>query len=156
MKLKKLITYSLLFAPSFMMAQKHIQQPQYPDSGFINKAEAKNKMVNGKKEGKWVEQLKKGGDTTKPFYRLVVYKSGKLNGIARYYYANGTEYEEEAYTNGTRNGVTKEFDSRKHLVKETPYINDTINGVVKDFNADGSLKKETLYYKGKEGISKSH
>ncbi|HTB30831.1 MAG TPA: hypothetical protein VK808_02330, partial [Bacteroidia bacterium] len=27
----------------------------YPDSGFTNKAEAKNLMVNGLKEGKWVE-----------------------------------------------------------------------------------------------------
>ncbi len=156
MKLKAIVLPVFLMGISVSVkAQKHAHTEAY-DSGFTNKAEAKNKMVNGKKEGKWVEEFKNTGDTTKPIYRLAVYKSGKLNGIARYYYANGTEYEEEAYTNGTRNGVTKEFDSRKHLVKETPYINDTINGVVKDFNADGTLKKETLYYKGKEGISKSH
>jgi len=106
MKLKKLITYSLLLAPVLLAAQKHAHTEAY-DSGFTNKAEAKNKMVNGKKEGKWVDQLKEGGDTALPIYRLAVYKSGKLNGIARYYYANGTEYEEEAYTNGTRMGVLK-------------------------------------------------
>lgn len=33
------------------------QQPEYPDSGFTNKKEAKNLMVNSKKEGKWLEYL---------------------------------------------------------------------------------------------------
>lgn len=155
MKLKKLITYSLLLSPVLMVAQKHAHTEQY-DSGFTNKAEATNKTVKGVKEGKWVEPFKNSGDATQPFYRLAIYKNGKLSGIARYYYANSTEYEEETYTNGTKNGVSKEYDFQKRLVKETPYINDTVNGVVKEYNTDGSLKKETLFYKGQQELLKNH
>jgi hypothetical protein len=36
------------------------------DSGFTNKAEAKNEMVNGMKEGKWVECA--ADDTTLFFF----------------------------------------------------------------------------------------
>src|ERR1700728_4756526 len=35
------------------------QQPEYPDSGFTNKAEARNLIMNGKEEGKWCEYIAK-------------------------------------------------------------------------------------------------
>jgi len=43
------------------------QQPEYPDSGFTNKAEAKNLIVHGRKEGKWIAygDSAKNNSTTK-------------------------------------------------------------------------------------------
>ena len=38
-------------------------QPEYPDSGFTDRTEAKNLMANGLKEGKWVEYWDDSNDT---------------------------------------------------------------------------------------------
>jgi len=48
----KAFTILILF---FCFALAAIGQSDYPDSGFTNKLEAKNQLVNGLKEGKWVE-----------------------------------------------------------------------------------------------------
>ncbi|HTA84509.1 MAG TPA: carboxypeptidase regulatory-like domain-containing protein [Bacteroidia bacterium] len=61
------------------------------DSGFTNKAEAKNLTVNGLKEGKWVESVYTNccdrpiGDSNLEHYSLVIYKHGKPIGIVRDY-----------------------------------------------------------------------
>jgi antitoxin component YwqK of YwqJK toxin-antitoxin module len=84
-------------------------QQNLPDSGFTNKAEAKNQMVKGKKEGKWVEydsdshsidfggynrRLKDTGRNSL-YYRLIIYKTGVPYGIVRDYLKNGRLYLEE-------------------------------------------------------------
>lgn len=43
----------ILILPPSLTLSAFGQTP--PDSGFTNKAEAKNLMVNGLKEGKWIE-----------------------------------------------------------------------------------------------------
>ncbi|MGP8216566.1 MAG: hypothetical protein ACLQQ4_13445 [Bacteroidia bacterium] len=99
-----IIFVSLLFTLTAMG-----QQGSLSDSGFTNKAEAKNLIVNGLKEGKWIEYYtfetktlnsnpyKLGvhiltTDTNAPYYDLGVYKAGKLNGIVRYYQNKSNKY----------------------------------------------------------------
>src|ERR1700722_8015952 len=87
------------------------QQPEYPDSGFTNKAEAKNLIVNGLKEGKWIEYF--GNDvitndttstTNTPYYRLTVYKASRTYGIEREYFNTESNqlFDETPYVNGKR------------------------------------------------------
>ena len=133
---------------------------EYPDSGFTNKAEAKNLTVNGLKEGKWVEYADDSNlgtsDTNAPYYMLIVYMKGKPRGKLLEYYKSGKLYiESPLLVNDNLNGVAKEYYENGHLKEETPYINDKRNGVEKEYYESGILKRETPYNNGKtNGIEK--
>ncbi len=53
------------------------------ENSFTNKTEAKNQMVNGMKEGKWIEyddsDYKLTTDENAAYYRLSIYHEGKLS-----------------------------------------------------------------------------
>jgi len=79
-----------------------------PDSGFTNKAEAKNEFNNYKqKQGKWVIYTWVDGDmiwhftkdtSVTTYYSLTVYRAGVPVGISReYYYMNGKIKSETPY-----------------------------------------------------------
>ncbi len=157
-----LLILSLCFAiPAFAQA----------DSGFTHKSEAKNKIVNGLKEGKWLEYLDETEtvitDTTKitdtgivaKYYRLTIYKAGKHFGIVRYYYkySDGEEilFREIPYSEGKINGVYKEYYPTGALHREYPYTNGKENGLAKDYLDSGDVKEETKYLNGK-AISTMH
>ncbi len=137
-----LTTYSLsLFAQAL------------PDSaGFTNKAEAKNLMVNGLKEGKWCEYL------GYPHYRLTIYKEGAPYGIVRAYNKSDTLHYEIPYQNGKRNGIAKYYyEYGSHSLKYSlPYSDDKINGIAKVYYTNGKLKSETTYINGTKGATKSY
>lgn len=122
----------------------------YPDSGFTNKAEAKNLTVNGLKEGKWVENA----DTNKDLvyvmnpYKLIVYKKGKPFGIVRLYDRNWNLVTEIPYLDGERNGIVKNSAAGGKIEMDFPYVNDTVNGIEKTFN-NGKLVREVPVLKGK-------
>jgi antitoxin component YwqK of YwqJK toxin-antitoxin module len=94
------------------------------EQGFTNKAEAKNELVNGVKEGKWVEYLVPcpdgmmiTNDTTMYFFcKLTFYKTGKPQGIVREYYKNGKLFSATAYTNG-KAGVSIFYDENGKAIK---------------------------------------
>jgi antitoxin component YwqK of YwqJK toxin-antitoxin module len=147
----------ILICVLFFSLSSFGQQPEYPDSGFTNKAEAKNLMVNGKKEGKWVEYV----DTTNPgvyvstAYHLFVYKDGKPFGIEHTYDRKGNLESVIPYVNGLKNGVEKVYIGIG--LTEYPFVNDTINGVVKRYNQHGQIVRESPHVKGKlDGITKDY
>ena len=88
-------------------------QQAIPDSGFTNKAEAKNLMVNGLKEGKWCEYMNSQGIIIKDtqnaiYYCLVIYRSGILDGMVHEFnIANGRLEKEAPYSIGMENGIEK-------------------------------------------------
>ena len=88
--------------------------------GFINKAEAKNLMVNGLKEGKWVEYLDFKGrttsDTNAPDYMLTIYKKGVPIGIVRWYTKLQT-LEQKVYYNDGIIDSSKLFDEQGNEIK---------------------------------------
>lgn len=128
------------------------------DSGFTNKNEATNTIVNGSKDGKWIEYEDENGNFTRKenstFYELTIYKAGKSSGIARRYYNNGTLESESPYKNGKIDGTSKIYLSGK-VVREIPYKEGMIDGIAKYYYDTGVLSAETPFEKGKiNGIEK--
>lgn len=129
--------------------------------GFYHKSEAKNQVVNGQKEGKWVEYLDVGSivtkDTNVPYYRLTVYKAGKPFGIVREYHKNGNLASETPFVDGRKHGVEKWYYDNGALWLEIPYTNNVPNGIQKAYFEDGKLNWETPYTAGiKNGIGKEY
>jgi len=129
------------------------------DQGFYHKAEAKNEMVNGVKEGKWVEYLDSTyritKDTNSPFFRLVIYNTGKPIGIARDYLKNGKLMLELPYVNGKPNGVEKTYYESGKLESEIPLVDGKANGVEKTYYEKGTIEFEYPFTNGKEnGVEK--
>lgn len=136
------------------------QQTLPDDSGFTDKSEAKNLMVNGVKEGKWVEyvNIHKSGKNEKyridtGGYKLILYKIDKPFGIVRMYQKKGKLISETPYSGGKANGIEKEYDEDGKLWHEINYNNDKFNGIWKEFYGNGSLKSETKYQGGQEIIT---
>jgi antitoxin component YwqK of YwqJK toxin-antitoxin module len=133
----------------------------YLDSGFTNKAESKNLLVNGLKEGKWMvykdSDSKTTNDTNAPSYCLTVYRLGKPIGIERTYYRSGKLLVETAYVNGEKNGIEKGYYASGEIFIETPYSDGKVNGLYKVFNENGTLFMETQFTNDKKnGIGKEY
>jgi antitoxin component YwqK of YwqJK toxin-antitoxin module len=146
-----------------------------PDSlGFTDKAEAKNLMVNGLKEGKWFEHLDGGlkviTDTSfyktiidsngrsNPyrtcFYSLSIYKAGKHNGITRWYLLDWTLWCEYPYKDDKVNGVYKGYYHNGQVEWETSLINDIMDGAAIEYYTNGKKKRKLIYKKGKKQSTK--
>ncbi len=123
---------------------------EYPDSGFTNKAEAKNLMVNGLKEGKWVwyydsemNIIKDTNAYPSSFrYVLAVFKNDLPFGIWRWY-EKGSLITLIPYTNGKMNGVVKYYGGGKLYDSEKPFSNGLANGIAKIYYDNGQIKNET-------------
>jgi antitoxin component YwqK of YwqJK toxin-antitoxin module len=140
--MKTILLIFLLFAIHFsLLAQQ--------DSGFTNKAEAKNLMVNGLKEGKWVQYYKvkdRSVSETKskdaPFYRFTIYSAGKAIGTVREYFKDGKLWCETPYVNGNINGIKKMYDENGTLVLTDTVLHGKENGMIKVFYPSGKIKME--------------
>jgi antitoxin component YwqK of YwqJK toxin-antitoxin module len=114
------------------------------DSGFTNKAEAKNQMVDGKKEGKWVEYWEFGEepyitkDTTAPMYSLIFYKANRAYGISRCYLKSGKLLNEIHYTDNKDNYTVKVFYESGKLRGEAVYENSKQVGAAKNYDENGN------------------
>jgi antitoxin component YwqK of YwqJK toxin-antitoxin module len=143
------------------------------EQGFTNKAEAKNLMVNGKREGKWIvyeadmpDSVGDGvtylsthvvpKDSNAEYYSLIIYKNGKPDGIKRRYYMSGKLQSECKYIKGKINDTTKMYYESGGLSAIMPIKNDNKNGVEKWYYENGKLKQETTYINGKEGGTKHY
>ena len=135
-------------------------QRNLPDTGFTNKAEAKNEMVNGAKEGKWVEYdtCYENGDTVgKPCgYKLTTYRADRPYGIIREYDISDILKSEIPMKGGKENGTERRYYDSGKLMMEALYANDKRNGAVKEYYEDGKLKSETIYTIGKAGETKTY
>jgi antitoxin component YwqK of YwqJK toxin-antitoxin module len=169
MKMEISIKAFLILALSFCLACNTTNE-----KSFTNKAEAKNEIKNGLKEGKWFEYMdtndKVVSDTNALYYRLAIYHAGKLNDTAREYYKNGKIFnivyyiddsiygvkkwyypdgilqQEDPFTiNGKANGLLKGYDGNGCLETEIPYKDNRANGIGKDYYENGKLLKETPY-----------
>ncbi len=131
------------------------------DQGFTDKSEAKNEMVNGKKEGKWVEYFDKIGfityDTNKAVcYSLTIYKTGIPFGIVRKYWESGILQDETPFVNGKENGIQKSYYENGKLLSEVPYTNGNANGVSKLYYENGKVEGEITYTNGRPILKKDY
>lgn len=146
-----IVIFTYFFLPAIAQGQ-----------GFTNKAEAKNEVKNGLKEGKWIEWTDSSLISDPEGlgqYTLVVYKAGKLNGIASTYLVRGDLMSQVPYTNGKENGVaTSYYDLTGRLRSQTPYINGKLNGVEKTYyEISQKLGTETTYADDKKkGVAKEY
>jgi antitoxin component YwqK of YwqJK toxin-antitoxin module/sugar lactone lactonase YvrE len=136
--------------------------------GFTNRAEAKNFMVNGEKEGKWVEYFEfdnrgvphETKDTIGAyFYRLTIYSSGKPIGTTREY-INGGKYllrDEVTYVGGKKDGLERSYYVDGKLYFEIPYTKGKRNGIQKEHLYYGESRTETPYIDDeKTGVEKQY
>jgi antitoxin component YwqK of YwqJK toxin-antitoxin module len=120
------------------------QQPEYPDSGFTNKAEAKNITVNGVQEGKWIIYNISRIDSNKPDtleYLLAVLKNGRNFGVMRAYYMNGEIQSTVPYKDGLENGMVKEYYKDGKLKFSIQFINGN-GGAGTFYDEKGNIIKE--------------
>lgn len=120
------------------------------DSGIANKAKAKHQIINGLKEGVWIEYMDAAYNATKdsnaPYFSLVNYKAGVQSGVIIRYYKSGKLWGiVPCTTYGNKNGLVKVYYESGKLEGEVPYTNDKINGVEKVYFNDGAIKAEIQY-----------
>jgi len=132
--------------------------------GFTNKAEAKNLMVNGLKEGKWVEYVNASDlglglfEDNDSVYKLTVYKRGYSFGIVRIYKLDGKLWCEIPCQNGKENGLEKEYGKTgKICILEIPWEDGKISGKMKEYYESGKLQREAPYSDNEaNGIAKEY
>jgi antitoxin component YwqK of YwqJK toxin-antitoxin module len=152
------------------------------ENNFTIKSDARNGILDGKKEGKWMELLDINSQVTKdpgaPLYRLGIYVHDTLNGLVRIYKTDGTLMQELIYSGGHKNGLCREYFPNGKLETIMPMINDTLDGIwteyfdngiihtespwvmgvqsglEKEYDTHGNLITETLYTKGNPGVSR--
>ncbi|HTB05641.1 MAG TPA: toxin-antitoxin system YwqK family antitoxin [Bacteroidia bacterium] len=155
---------------------------QQDSLGFTDSTEAKNLIINGLKQGKWVEDIdeteypmgqkyycltvyrtgieygiQRGYYMSGKLYFITSFKNGKQNGLYKEYFENGILSLEEPFTYGLTNGIVKGYDEDGKLTLETPYSNGKINGVQKEYYENGNIEKETPYKNGdKDGLIKEY
>ncbi len=164
---------------SILIGLSFLRLPAFAQ-GFTNKADATNKLVEGKKDGKWLEYLDNYTLETNDmkeakYYSLTVYKAGAYNGtrsvyylsgklfyktiwvnnkltdkVEKMYYESGQLMSEEALANGQPNGLHKQYYETGILQAETPYTNGKMNGLWKQYYASGKLKREIPMVNGLE------
>jgi antitoxin component YwqK of YwqJK toxin-antitoxin module len=142
MKLNSSMELLISILISFTFATAAIGQA---NSGFTNKAEAKNQMVNGVKEGKWMENAPFFAD----FYLLTIYKAGKPFGIQREYYPSGKLYIQSTYRKGKKNGLEKRYNESGQLEVVSIYVDDKKNGIEKVYFASAD-QHAISYINGKK------
>jgi hypothetical protein len=143
-----------LFIPLILSLSLAVTAFGQVDSGFTVKAEAKDLMVDGAKEGNWIQYFKvddklevETNSSDAPIFRLTVYKSGKPVGMVREYYKNGKLKKEIPYRNGDVNGVEKEYAENGELVVIDTLINGQGSGVIRTYYGNGKVKMEYPFTK---------
>lgn len=132
-------------------------------SGFANKADAKNKMVNGVKEGKWIEYfgisngVAVGTDKKHATaYTLTIYKAGAACG-SRQFYMSGKLMTETVHTYGKNDYVERFYYESGKVLLEIPYPKDQTNRTETMYYESGKIKRVTIYSpKSQEAITKNY
>jgi antitoxin component YwqK of YwqJK toxin-antitoxin module len=148
----------LLFISLFLTAYSLSLLAQQ-DSGFTNKSEAKNQMVNGLKEGKWIEYTNSDwmpADSSGTYYLLVLYKLDSPVGIVHGYYKDGKLYCLFPNKNGKRNGLAKCYYKSGKLWWAIPFKDGETEGVTKEYYESGKLKSAIKCSHGSEGATKNY
>jgi hypothetical protein len=84
-------------------------------------------------------------------------KSGKLNGLQKFYYPDGELYIEGTYKDSLANGVFKQYLKNGNVYEESHYVNGVQYGVTKRYYEDGKLELEIPYDSGRvHGIQKKY
>lgn len=125
-----------------------------------NKAEAKNEIIKGVKQGKWIEYLdgnlnKTLSQDSANYYKLIIYKNGMIMETERIYNIEDVLYSENFYVDGKIEGTSKIFYNDGDILSEVPYKEGLKEGIAKSYNGIKGVSSEMPYSKGlMHGIAK--
>ena len=71
------------------------------------------------------------------------------DGIAKYYYSNGTISDEILYVLNKKEGLQLHYDSTGRIISKVPYKDGRSNGTGIFFNEHDNIQEENTYFKGK-------
>ncbi|MFC2109223.1 toxin-antitoxin system YwqK family antitoxin [Bacteroidota bacterium] len=103
--------------------------------------ESEGKMVGKHKKGKWLFY----GANGKTILVEENYLNGKLHGVSKIFYKDGTLTEESFYRNGVLHGTTKRYTDKGKMITNIPYVDGKIHGKVFYYDNEGVIR-ETGYY----------
>jgi antitoxin component YwqK of YwqJK toxin-antitoxin module len=107
---------------------------------------SEGKVINKLFEGEW----KYYHFNSPEIMTLEFYKNGKLEGIRKVFYKNGTIAEETTYKNGKKEGAYKSYAENGIILEESIYKNDVYEGLAVFKNANNVITGKGLFKNGKK------
>jgi antitoxin component YwqK of YwqJK toxin-antitoxin module len=112
---------------------------------------SEGKSVNKLKEGVW----KYYHEASKEIMTTENYKLGKLEGLRKVFYENGTIAEETNYKNGLKEGIYKKITEKNIILETVNYKNNEYDGLAVYKDPDNNIVAQGIYkYGKKKGIWK--
>ena len=106
---------------------------------------SEGKLVNKLPEGEW----KYYHFESKQLMSKELYKNGKLEGVRKVFYKDGTLAEETNYVNGIKHGNSKTYSEKGQLIDAHVYKNGQYDGVASYYDGLGNKMYEGSYVNGK-------
>ena len=106
---------------------------------------SEGKLVNKLPEGEW----KYYHFESKQLMSVEFYKNGKLSGVRKVYYKNGTLAEETNYISGIKEGISKTYSEKGQLLDSHIYKKGQYDGVASYYDGMGNKMYEGSYVNGK-------
>lgn len=107
---------------------------------------SEGKEINKLREGEWKFYDPK---TDKPL-STEPYVNGKINGVRKVVFANGTIAEEATYVNGVKDGAYKQYTEKGIVLEESTYKNDELHGPVTYRDAHGDIVSKGQFANNKK------
>ena len=106
---------------------------------------SEGKLMNKLPEGEW----KYYHFESNQLMTYEFYKNGKLDGIRKVFYKDGTIAEETNYKLGVKEGASKRFSEKGQLIESHIYKNDLFDGPATYYDGLGNKMYEGNYVSGK-------
>ena len=110
------------------------------------KAISEGKMVDRKREGKWVYYHQQSDS----IMMSEVYKNDKLNGLQKTYFPNGSLAEKTEYLKGEKHGESFIYTEKGQITKHLNYKNGELHGPAVYYKPSGEKIMEGNYEEGKK------
>jgi antitoxin component YwqK of YwqJK toxin-antitoxin module len=107
---------------------------------------SEGKEVNKLREGEW----KFYDPKTDKLLSTEPYVNGKINGVRKVVFANGTIAEEATYANGVKEGKYKQYTEKGIVLEESTYKNDELHGPVTYRDAHGDIVSKGQFANNKK------
>ncbi len=112
---------------------------------------SEGKTINRLKEGEWKYYHKE----SESIMTIEQYKKGKLNGIRKVFFKDGTLVEEAQYLDDKKNGFYKSYSEKGTILEESQYVNGLYHGYAVFKDGGGNLISEGNYKNNvKDGVWK--
>jgi len=109
---------------------------------YSGKSKVSEGMMIGKDfSGEWRYFHKKSPN----IMSLEYYKNGKLDGIRKVFYLDGTLAEQLTYKEGKKNGLSKQYNKGGVLIESATFTMGVLNGPITYYESDGTLSIEGQY-----------